>query len=111
MPKYRKHKMIYRPGDFKVRSDESGLTVMNSETKVTWEGYKRHKDEFDEKHPQLIIYPHDDRIDVHNSRPTSEDDADLQDEGRRSLCLHRRETLQHQRPWIQAQLGQAWDPR
>ena len=77
MPKYSKHKMQYKPGDFKVRSDESGFTVMNSETQLTWEGYKRHKSEWDPKQPQLIIYPHDDRIAVHNSRPTSEDDADL----------------------------------
>lgn len=77
MPKYRKHKMIYRPGDFKVRSDESGFTVMNSETRLTWEGYKRLASEWEEKHPQLIIYPREDRIDVHNSRPTSESDDDL----------------------------------
>jgi len=77
MAKYRKHKMIYKPGDFKVRSDESGLTCMDSQTKLTWEGYKREKSEWDPKHPQLIIYPHEDRVAVQNSRPTSEDDADL----------------------------------
>ena len=77
MPKYNKHKEKYKPGDFKVRSDESGFTVMNSETQVTWEGYKVLSSEWDEKHPQLIIYPHEERISVHNPRPTSENDADL----------------------------------
>lgn len=77
MPKYRKHKEIYRAGDFKVRSDESGFTVMNSETRLTWEGYKVHASEWDEKHPQLIIYPHQDKISVDNARPTPELDEDL----------------------------------
>ncbi len=77
MPKYRKHKKVYKPGDFKVRSDESGLTVMNSETKLTWRGLKVHESEWDEKHPQLIIYPRQDKIQVNNSRPTSENDDDL----------------------------------
>ena len=77
MPKYRKHKAKYRAGDFKVRSDESGFTVMNSETRLTWRGYKVTQQEFDEKHPQLIIYPRNDRIAVENARPTPEDDADL----------------------------------
>ena len=77
MPKYRKHKEVYRAGDFKVRSDESGLTVMDSETRVTWEGYKVHTSEWDPKHPQLIIYPHQDKISVDNPRPTSELDEDL----------------------------------
>lgn len=77
MAKYRKHKEVYRPGDYKVRSDESGLTVMNSETRLTWDGHKVAKSEFEEKHPQLIIYPHDDKISVNNPRPTSENDADL----------------------------------
>ena len=77
MAKYRKHRERYRKGDFKVRSDESGLTVMNSETRLTWEGYKVHKSEWEEKHPQLIINPRNDKISVENPRPTSEDDADL----------------------------------
>ena len=77
MPKYIKHKMVYRPGDYKVRSDESGLTVMNSECRLTWQGWKVHKDEWFEKHPQLIIYPKNDRIMVDNPRPTPELDSDL----------------------------------
>ena len=77
MAKYRKHNSVYRPGDYKVRSDESGLTIMNSETRLTWEGYKVHKSEWEEKHPQLILNPRDDKISVDNPRPTSESDADL----------------------------------
>lgn len=77
MGKYRKHKEVYKPGDFKVRSDESGLTVMNSECQLTWRGLKVHHSEWDPKHPQLIIYPRQDRIQVNNPRPTSEDDSDL----------------------------------
>ena len=75
--RYRKHQMRWVPGDFKVRSDESGLTVMNSETRLTWKGYKVAKDEWDEKHPQLIIYPRTDKISVENPRPTPEDDSQL----------------------------------
>ena len=69
--------MVYRPGDFKVRSDESGLTVMNSQTRLTWDNHKVLFSEWEPKHPQLIIYPHDDHIAVNNPRPTSENDADL----------------------------------
>lgn len=77
MPAYRKHKEKYRAGDFKVRSDESGFTVLNSDTRLDWKGHKVAKSEWEEKHPQLIIYPHEDKISVNNPRPTSEDDADL----------------------------------
>lgn len=72
-----KHKEIYRAGDFKVRSDISGLTVMNSDCSVTWKGYKVPPEDFDPKHPQLIIYPKTDNIAVQNARPTSENDNDL----------------------------------
>ena len=77
MARYRKHRMIYRPGDFKVRSDESGFTVMDSETRLTWEGHKVAKSEWEKKESQLIIYPLEDNITVHNPRPTSELDEDL----------------------------------
>lgn len=77
MPKYRKHKKVYRPGDYKIRSDESGFTVMDSETRLTWEGHKVAKSEWEKKEAQLIIYPHDDKISVENPRPTSDLDADL----------------------------------
>lgn len=75
--KYRKHKAVYRKGDYKVRSDESGLTVMNSQTRLTWRGYKVALDEYDEKHPQLTLHPTRENISVDNPRPTSENDADL----------------------------------
>jgi hypothetical protein len=74
---YRKHKARYVPGDYKVRSDESGLTVMDSDTRLTWEGYKVARSEWDPKHPQLILYPRSERVGVNNPRPTSENDADL----------------------------------
>lgn len=77
MPAYRKHKEIYRAGDFKVRSDESGFTVMNSDTRLDWKGYKVAKSEWEKKHPQLIIYPREDKISVNNPRVTPEDDSEL----------------------------------
>ena len=77
MPKYRKHKDKYRPGDFKVRCDNTGLTYMDSECAVQWDGLKVSKENFDIKHPQLIIYPHQDKIAVDNARPTAENDDDL----------------------------------
>lgn len=77
MAKYIKHKMKYIPGDFKARSDESGFTVMNSETRLTWQGHKVAKNEWEKKEDQLIIYPRDDKISVNNPRPTSENDNDL----------------------------------
>lgn len=77
MAKTIKHRMKYRPGDFKVRSDESGLTVMASNTMVQWDNLRVARSEFDPKHPQLIIYPRQDKISVENARPTPEDDADL----------------------------------
>ncbi len=77
MPAYRKHKEKYIAGDYKVRSDESGFTVMNSDTRLDWKGHKVAKSEWEAKHPQLIIYPRDDKISVNNPRPTSENDADL----------------------------------
>lgn len=77
MPTYRKHLQKYKPGDYKVRSDESGLTVMNSETRLDWKGNKVALSEWEEKHPQLIIYPRNDKISVNNPRVTPEDDAEL----------------------------------
>lgn len=77
MPRYRKHKEVYRAGDFKVTSDESGLTVMNSETLLTWTGAKVLFSEWEAKHPQLTIRPHQDKISVDNPRPTSELDDGL----------------------------------
>lgn len=77
MARYRKHKEIYRAGDFKLISDESGFTVMASQTRVTWEGYRVLSSEWDPKHPQLIIYPHEDKISVDNPRPESDLDSDL----------------------------------
>ncbi len=77
MPQYRKHKAKYIPGDFKVRSDESGFTVLNSDTRLDWKGHKVAKSEFEPKHPQLIIYPREDKISVNNPRVTPEDDDEL----------------------------------
>ncbi len=77
MARYRKHRNKYRAGDFKVRSDESGLTVMNSDTRLDWKGNKVAKSEWEEKHPQLIIYPRQDKISVNNPRVTPEDDDEL----------------------------------
>ena len=77
MAQYIKHRQKYRPGDYKVRSDESGLTVMNSECRVTWRGHKVRANEFDIKHPQLTLHPRNDKIAVRDPRPTSENDDDL----------------------------------
>ncbi len=77
MPKYRQSERKYVAGDFKVISDESGLTGMNSDTRLDWKGYKVFDSEWEEKHPQLIIYPRQDKIAVNNPRPESENDADL----------------------------------
>lgn len=77
MAKYRKHKMKYRPGDYKIRCDNSGLTYMNSDCVLQWDGLKVARENFEVKHPQLIIYPHEDRVDINNPRPTSENDDDL----------------------------------
>ncbi len=77
MPKYMQTSKKYVAGDFKVISDESGFTVMNSDTRLDWKGYKVANSEWEEKQPQLIIYPRQDRIAVDNPRPESENDADL----------------------------------
>jgi hypothetical protein len=73
----RKHNPTYRAGDYKVISDESGLTVMNSECKTTWRGYKVHASEYDAKQPQLTINPRNESIAVKDARPESETDDGL----------------------------------
>ena len=75
--KYKKHREKYRPGDYKVRDDVSGLTVMNSQCRTTWDGLRVSRDSYDPKQPQLVLHPGDDRIYVDNPRPTSENDEDL----------------------------------
>ena len=72
-----KHKMKYRPGQHKVRDDISGLTTMSGRTMEQWNDLIVDKSSFEEKHPQLIIYPRRDKIAVDEARPTPEDDNDL----------------------------------
>lgn len=64
----------YQKDDHKVRDDIYGLTEMASEMRMTWDNKLVHKDFFDEKHPQLIINPRQDKISIVNARPTPEDD-------------------------------------
>jgi len=73
----KKHKMKARPGDHKVRDDLTGFTYMRSECQFTWDNKLVPSEYFDEKHPQLIVKPHQDKISVANPRPTPEDDANL----------------------------------
>lgn len=50
---------------------------MHSDTRLTWDNKRVATDEWEEKHPQLIIYPRQDKIAVDDARPTPEDDNDL----------------------------------
>ncbi len=79
MPAYRNAQKVgkFRAGDFLVISDESGFACWNSDTKVDWKGYKTIASEYDAKHPQLIIYPRQDKISVNNPRPQIAEDDDL----------------------------------
>lgn len=72
-----KHQEKYRPGQHKVRDDITGLTTMSGRTRVQWNGLLVDDSSFEEKHPQLIIYPRNDKIAVEEARPTPEDDNDL----------------------------------
>jgi len=82
MPRMKKHKTMARPGDYKVRDDLTGFTYMSSECSFTWDNKLVPNEFFDEKHPQLIVKPHQDNISVANPRPTPEDDNNLPfDEG------------------------------
>lgn len=67
-------KRHYRKGDHKVRDDIYGLTEMHSDMRTTWDNKLVHKDFFDVKHPQLIIYPKQEKISIIDARPTPEDD-------------------------------------
>ena len=77
MHRYHRHKNKYVAGDYKVRCDVSGLTVMNSKTMITWDNKKVAVSEWDPKHPQLILHPRQDKISVDNPRPTPELDSEL----------------------------------
>jgi len=73
----RKHGGKAIPGDYKVRDDITGFTYMRSECKFTWDNKLAPKEFYDEKHPQLIVKPRQDKISVADPRPTPEDDANL----------------------------------
>lgn len=73
----RKHKNRVRPGDYKVRDDLTGFTYMRSECQFTWDNLLVPREYFDEKHPQLIIKPRQDKINIADPRPTPESDEFL----------------------------------
>lgn len=70
-------KRYYKRGEHKVRDDIYGLTEMSGDMQKTWDNKLVNKDFFDEKHPQLIINPRQDKISIVNARPTPEDDESL----------------------------------
>jgi len=70
-------KRHYQPGQHKVRDDIYGLTEMSGDMMMTWDNKLVVKEFFDEKHPQLIINPRQDKISITNARVTPEDDSEL----------------------------------
>lgn len=70
-------KRSYKKGQHKLRDDIYGLTIMSGDASKTWRNLLVDKAFFDEKHPQLIINPRQDKISIVNGRPTPEDDESL----------------------------------
>lgn len=65
--------MPYVKGDNWVICDLSGMKVLMSQTKKTWDGLRVHKDWWERKHPQLSIRAIPDRQAVYDGRPRPAD--------------------------------------
>jgi len=59
-------KDVYRAGDHNVISDRSGQKYKRSDCRLEWNNLLVGKDEFEEKHPQLILRPRPDRPAITN---------------------------------------------
>lgn len=75
MARMRKRKAV--PGDYKVRDDLTGFTYLRSQCRFTWDNLLVPNEIYDEKHPQLIIKPRQDKVAVADTRPTPESDSNL----------------------------------
>ena len=65
--------MTYRPGEYWIIDDVTGLKVRSSKTREQWDGSIVDKRYFDERHPQDLIRAIPDNPAVETSRPPSVD--------------------------------------
>lgn len=68
-------KYDYRHGDHYVYCDISGFKVHASETRMTWDGLRVRKEDWDYRHPQDFVKGQAYRQNVQNPRPEPEDDT------------------------------------
>ena len=77
-----KRKNKFKSGDWNLISDFSGQKIKASDSRLTWQGYRVHRNEWEPKHPQLNLRGHTDKISVPFSRPRQPDtfeDGDVDD--------------------------------
>ena len=67
--KFARRKTTARMNDYKIQCDITGQVCMRSEAKLTWDGLLVSKQNWDVKHPQLVIRTHTENISVANARP------------------------------------------
>lgn len=72
-------KDFYRAGDHNSISDLSGQKYKRSDMRLTWKNTLVGKDEWEEKHPQLILRPHPDRPAITDQTRTQETPTNLLD--------------------------------
>lgn len=70
----------YIPGDHNAISDFSGQKYKRSDMRLTWDNKLVGKDEWEEKHPQLIIRPRVDRPAIKNQTRVENSPTNLLDE-------------------------------
>ena len=57
---------FYKSGSHNAISDRSGQKYKRSDMRIEWNGSLVGKDEYEERHPQLILRPHEDDSSIKN---------------------------------------------
>ena len=71
-------KDYYKPGTHNAISDDSGQKYKRCDMRLTWDNKLVGKDEWEPKHPQLIIRPRPDHPGIKNQTRTQSADPALE---------------------------------